>query len=86
MVFTKSLPAPKPTAAKKSEIPISRIIIFAEFVVKVTILYLGPYFANRIATISGPPAKPSFTPCGMPGIGMVSEPSNTPKNIPIKIG
>ena len=47
---------------------------------------LDAYFANKIATISGPPAKPSLTACGTPGIKIGIEPSNTPRNIPMKIG
>ena len=39
-----------------------------------------------MATISGPPARPSFTGCGTPGIQNEMLPSTTPSAMPMKIG
>ena len=39
----------------------------------------------RIATISGPPANPSFIGTDMPGNEIGIEPSTIPSNIPINI-
>ena len=39
----------------------------------------------RMAIISGPPAKPSFTGTGIPGIANGNEPKIRPRNIPTKI-
>ena len=85
MEGTNDAPAPNPTAARKSEMPISRNIILADEVVKITILY-GPKYEMSNATMSDPPAKPNLNDCDTPGMAIGSVPSTTPKAMPMNIG
>ncbi len=85
IVSTKLPPASNPTHARKIAIPISLSIRLALIVVYVMSRNLCPKRLIKIATISGPPANPSFTGCGIPGniIGIL--PTNTPRAIPMNI-
>ena len=90
IVSIKSFPAPNPTQARNKEIPISLIIKLALIVVYVIILYWGPKRLIRMDTISGPPARPSFTGCGIPGNinGILPKihPNAMPKKMGIRLG
>ena len=74
-----------PTLARKSTIPISRSIRLALMVVYVTRCILCPKRPIRMATTSGPPARPNFTGVGMPGNAMGRLPNRIPRKIPTKM-
>lgn len=65
--------------------PVSRIIMLADGVVKVTSRMVGPKRPSRMATMSGPPARPSLSGTGRPGTANGTLPTMTPSRSPMKI-